>query len=386
MVEGRVEKFYKEVCLLEQPFVKNPDVTIEQMITEKVAKIGEKISVRRFVRYKLGEGLEKRVDDLAAEVAAQTAAMQKYFLCAWYGFGLDRQSRAVCAKKKGLARSRCWAAGLPEFTSAPILTALPFKIGLFLYNQCIWCGGHQASGKNGGKTMAKYRRIVLKLSGESLAAGHGAFDEARILEVAKNIAALSQMGVEPAVVMGGGNIWRGRFSERMDPVSADQMGMLATVINALAVQEALRRVGQSASVFTAQEMNRFAALYTRDAADAALRAGEVALLAGGTGNPFFTTDTGAALRAAELKADAVFKGTTVDGVYDADPHKNPDARLIREISYREAIERGLKVMDISAFTLCMERHVPEIRVFSMNPLSNILRVAEGEALGTVAHE
>ena len=234
--------------------------------------------------------------------------------------------------------------------------------------------------------MAKYRRIVLKLSGESLAAGHGAFDEARILEVAQNIAALSRMGVETAVVMGGGNIWRGRFSERMDPVSADQMGMLATVINALAVQEALRRVGQSASVFTAQEMNRFAALYTRDAADAALRAGEVALLAGGTGNPFFTTDTGAALRAAELKADAVFKGTTVDGVYDADPHKNPDARLIREISYREAIERGLKVMDISAFTLCMERHVPEIRVFSMNPLSNILRVAEGEALGTVAHE
>ena len=227
--------------------------------------------------------------------------------------------------------------------------------------------------------MAKYRRIVLKLSGESLAAGHGAFDEARILEVAQNIAALSQMGVETAVVMGGGNIWRGRFSEQMDPVSADQMGMLATVINALAVQEALRRVGQSASVFTAQEMNRFAALYTRDAADAALRAG-------GTGNPFFTTDTGAALRAAELKADAVFKGTTVDGVYDADPHKNPDARLIREISYREAIERGLKVMDISAFTLCMERHVPEIRVFSMNPLSNILRVAEGEALGTVAHE
>ena len=234
--------------------------------------------------------------------------------------------------------------------------------------------------------MAKYRRIVLKLSGESLAAGHGAFDEARILEVAQNIAALSQMGVETAVVMGGGNIWRGRFSEQMDPVSADQMGMLATVINALAVQEALRRVGQRASVFTAQEMNRFAALYTRDAADAALRAGEVARLAGGTGNPFFTTDTGAALRAAELKADAVFKGTTVDGVYDADPHKNPDARLIREISYREAIERGLKVMDISAFTLCMERHGPEIRVFSMNPLANILRVAEGEALGTVAHE
>ena len=237
-----------------------------------------------------------------------------------------------------------------------------------------------------------YKRIILKLSGETLApetlegAKSPTFDALRVEEVARVIAELAGMGVQVGVVMGGGNIWRGRFSEQMDPVSADQMGMLATVINALAVQEALRRVGQRASVFTAQEMNRFAALYTRDAADAALRAGEVALLAGGTGNPFFTTDTGAALRAAELKADAVFKGTTVDGVYDADPHKNPDARLIREISYREAIERGLKVMDISAFTLCMERHVPEIRVFSMNPLSNILRVAEGEALGTVAHE
>ena len=239
-----------------------------------------------------------------------------------------------------------------------------------------------------------FRRIILKLSGETLApetmpAEKGAvstFDAARVDRAADAIVRLSDMGIQVGVVMGGGNIWRGRFTDEMDPVLADQMGMLATIINALAVQDAILRMGRRATVFTAQEMNRFAALYTRDAADAALRAGEVALLAGGTGNPFFTTDTGAALRAAELKADAVFKGTTVDGVYDADPHKNPDARLIREISYREAIERGLKVMDISAFTLCMERHVPEIRVFSMNPLSNILRVAEGEALGTVAHE
>ena len=246
--------------------------------------------------------------------------------------------------------------------------------------------GAPLAAKNGGKTMAKYRRIVLKLSGESLAAGHGAFDEARILEVAQNIAALSQMGVETAVVMGGGNIWRGRFSEQMDPVSADQMGMLATVINALAVQEALRRVGQSASVFTAQEMNRFTRLYTAKAAIECMESGEIVLLAGGTGNPFFTTDTGAALRAAELKADAVFKGTTVEGVYDSDPRKNPEAKLIRDISYREAVTRGLRVMDLTAFMLCMEQKVPVVRVFSMENLGNILRVAAGENLGTTVHE
>ena len=163
------------------------------------------------------------------------------------------------------------------------------------------------------------------------------------------------------------------------------MGMLATIINALCVQDALQRLGRRATVFTAQEMTRFAELYRADRAVAALERGEIVLLAGGSGNPFFTTDTAAALRAAELGADAVFKGTTVDGVYDSDPRKNPDAKLIRDITYRETIERGLKVMDTSAFQMCLDQRIPAIRIFNMDDLDNVLRVAKGEAIGTVVH-
>jgi len=237
-----------------------------------------------------------------------------------------------------------------------------------------------------------YKRIILKLSGETLAperfspsdASHS-FDAARVDRAAKAIVALHDLGVQVGVVMGGGNIWRGRFTDEMNPVLADQMGMLATIINALAVQDAILRLGHGAAVFTAQEMTRFAELYRADRAVAAMEAGSIVLLAGGSGNPFFTTDTAAALRAAELRADAVFKGTTVDGVYDSDPRKNPDARLIRDITYQEAIDRGLKVMDISAFQLCLEQKIPAIRVFNMDDLDNILRVARGEAIGTVVH-
>lgn len=232
-----------------------------------------------------------------------------------------------------------------------------------------------------------YRRIVVKLSGESLApvGREACFDAARVDEVAGALSRLSDMGVQTAVVMGGGNIWRGRFTEDMNPVNADQMGMLATVINALAVEDALIRFGKRATVFTAQEMNRFSRLFNAKDAVSCLEDGEIVLLAGGTGNPFFTTDTGAALRAAELRADAVFKGTTVEGVYDSDPRTNPTAKLIRRISYREAIDQGLGVMDLSAFLLCMERRVPEIRVFSMENLENLLRAAAGEEIGTVVH-
>ena len=237
-----------------------------------------------------------------------------------------------------------------------------------------------------------YKRIILKLSGETLAPekvspdnpSHS-FDAARVDRAARAIADLSDLGVQVGVVMGGGNIWRGRFTDAMNPVLADQMGMLATIINALCVQDALQRLGRKATVFTAQEMTRFAELYRADRAIAAMEAGDIVLLAGGSGNPFFTTDTAAALRAAEPGADAVFKGTTVDGVYDSDPRKNPDARLIRDITYQEAIDRGLKVMDISAFQLCKEQRVPVIRVFNMEDLDNILRVARGEAIGTVVH-
>ena len=232
-----------------------------------------------------------------------------------------------------------------------------------------------------------YHRIILKLSGETLAPENksGCFDAARVDRAAKAIIDLHGMGVQVGVVMGGGNIWRGRFSDEMNPVNADQMGMLATIINALAVQDAIMRQGHKAAVLTAQEMTRFARLYTRDTALSLMEEGYIVLLSGGSGNPFFTTDTAAALRAAELNADAVFKGTTVEGVFDSDPRRNPDARLIRDITYQEAVERGLRVMDLTAFMLCMEQKVPEIRVFSMDDLDNILRVASGEKLGTVVH-
>ena len=232
-----------------------------------------------------------------------------------------------------------------------------------------------------------YHRIILKLSGETLAPENksGCFDAARVDRAAKAIIDLHGMGVQVGVVMGGGNIWRGRFSDEMNPVNADQMGMLATIINALAVQDAIMRQGHKAAVLTAQEMTRFARLYTRDTALSLMEEGYIVLLSGGSGNPFFTTDTAAALRAAELNADAVFKGTTVEGVFDSDPRRNPDAKLIRDITYQEAVERGLRVMDLTAFMLCMEQKVPEIRVFSMDDLDNILRVASGEKLGTVVH-
>ena len=238
-----------------------------------------------------------------------------------------------------------------------------------------------------------YNRIILKLSGETLAPSDytpgkdksAVFDPKRIDAAAGIVARLSDMGVQVGIVLGGGNIWRGRFTDTMDPVAADQMGMLATIINALAFQEALQRAGKEAVVYTSQEMDRFCEHYRADKAVRDLEAGRIVLLAGGSGNPFFTTDTAAALRAAELKADAVFKGTTVDGLYDADPDKVPTAKLIPDISYQEAIARGLRVMDLTAFQLCMERHIPAIRIFSMADLENILRVAEGDPRGTVVH-
>lgn len=235
--------------------------------------------------------------------------------------------------------------------------------------------------------MAAYKRIILKLSGETLAPVNksGSFDAERVDRAAEAIIRLHDMGVQVGIVLGGGNIWRGRFSDEMNPVNADQMGMLATIINALAVQDAIVRLGRRASVLTAQEMTRFARLYTRDTAIGLMEAGEIVLLSGGSGNPFFTTDTAAALRAAELNADAVFKGTTVEGVFDSDPRKNPNAKLIKDITYQEAIEKGLRVMDLTAFMLCMEQKIPEIRVFAMDDLDNILRVAAGEKLGTVVH-
>ena len=238
-----------------------------------------------------------------------------------------------------------------------------------------------------------YKRIILKLSGETLApVGIPAdkkasltFDAARVDRAAEAIVKLADLGVQVGVVMGGGNIWRGRFTDEMNPVLADQMGMLATIINALAVQDAILRMGRKATVFTPQEMTRFAEHYRADRAIEKMEQGHIVLLAGGSGNPFFTTDTAAALRAAELRADAVFKGTTVNGVYDSDPNKNPAAKFIPDISYREAIDMNIHVMDPSAFQLCLEQKIPQIRVFNMDNLDNILKVAQGEPIGTVVH-
>ena len=236
-----------------------------------------------------------------------------------------------------------------------------------------------------------YKRIVLKLSGETLApekipADKGAsltFDAARVDRAAAAIVKLHDLGVQVGVVMGGGNIWRGRFTDAMNPVQADQMGMLATIINALAVQDAILRQGRRATVFTPQEMTRFAEHYRADRAVKCLEDGEIVLLAGGSDNPFFTTDTAAVLRAAELGADAVFKGTTAEGVYDSDPRKNPNAKFIREATYQQVIDMNLKIMDPTAFMLCREQKVPEIRIFKMDCLENILKVADGEAIGSV---
>ena len=235
-----------------------------------------------------------------------------------------------------------------------------------------------------------YKRIVLKLSGETLAPLKGSnetgvFSAERVDEAAKMLIRVASTGAQLCVVLGGGNIWRGRFTQEMDATVADNMGMLATILNALCLSEAVNRLGGKAKVFTAQEMTRFADLYTKERADAALNDGCIVFAAGGTGNPFFTTDTGAALRAAELKADAVFKGTGAEGIFDKDPNKYPDAVMYKEISYKEAIDKRLGVMDTSAFVLCMDRKVPEIRVFKMDDLNNIYRVAVGEDLGTTAH-
>lgn len=230
------------------------------------------------------------------------------------------------------------------------------------------------------------KRILIKLSGESLGGNGTSYSEEKCEKVASALAQLPAMGIETGVVIGGGNIWRGRFTDKMDPVNADQMGMLATIMNALCMQDFLIRAGAKAEVFTAQEMNRFANLYTAKKADECLKAGGIALLAGGSGNPFFTTDTAVALRAAELKADIVFKGTNVGGIYAADPRKFPDLKPFEDITYDECIEKGLQVMDQTAFMMLRSQHIKETRVFNMDDPENILRAAHGEKIGTLAHE
>ncbi len=233
--------------------------------------------------------------------------------------------------------------------------------------------------------MAKYKRILLKLSGESLMGGQKyGIDENRLNEYADQISEIVKMGVQPGIVIGGGNIFRGLSgtSKGFDRVKGDQMGMLATVINSLALGSALKNKGVTARVFTAVRMEPIGEYYTKEKAIESLENGEVSIIAGGTGNPYFTTDTASALRAVEIEAEIMLKGTRVDGVYTADPEKNPSAKRFEKISFDEVYAQNLKVMDLTATTLCKENSLP-VLVFNMDKKGNLKKVANGETLGTI---
>ena len=232
-----------------------------------------------------------------------------------------------------------------------------------------------------------YKRILLKLSGESLMGSKGyGIDEQRLADYAQQIKQISQMGTEIGIVIGGGNIFRGLSGAQkgFDRVKGDQMGMLATVINSLALCSALEAIGQKARVMTSVRMEPVGELYTTDKALRLMSKGNVVIIAGGTGNPYFTTDSGAALRALEIGADALLKGTRVDGVYTADPEKDPNAVKYEELSFDKAIEDRLKVMDQTAFALCREGNMPII-VFDMNQKGNLTKLVKGEKVGTLVH-
>jgi uridylate kinase len=233
-----------------------------------------------------------------------------------------------------------------------------------------------------------YKRVLLKLSGESLGGPEGkGLDTDSLKEYAREVAEAAKAGLQIALVNGGGNIFRGLqgTSKGFDRVTGDRMGMLATVINSLALSQFIEDEGVHAEVFTATPMQPIAQYYNRDNAVRVLEAGGVALIAGGTGNPFFTTDSGAALRALEIGADAVLKGTRVDGVYTADPEKDPTATKYEELTFEEAIQKNLKVMDQTAFALCSDGDMPVI-VFDMNRKGNLARIVRGEKVGTLVHK
>lgn len=233
----------------------------------------------------------------------------------------------------------------------------------------------------------KFKRILLKLSGESLMGnqGHG-IDTTRLNEYAQQIQEIQALGVEIGIVIGGGNIFRGLSGagKGFDRVKGDQMGMCATVINSLALSSALGAIGVKNRVLTAIRMEPIGEFYSKWKAISALEAGEVVIMSAGTGNPYFTTDTGSALRGIEIEADVMLKGTRVDGIYTADPEKVPTATKFDSISYDEVLRLGLKVMDITATAMCCENKLP-IYVFNMDIVGNLKRVLEGEEIGTYVH-
>ncbi|MGC1389867.1 MAG: UMP kinase [Bacteroidales bacterium] len=231
----------------------------------------------------------------------------------------------------------------------------------------------------------KYSRILLKLSGESLSgtANHGISDTV-LNEYAKQVIGVLNKGCEVAIVIGGGNIFRGLSGTEsgFDRLKGDQMGMLATVINSLALESAISKLGYKARVFTSIRMEPVGELYNRDRVLEAMKNNTVCILSGGTGNPFFTTDTAAALRAVEIGANVLLKGTRVDGVYTSDPEKDPAAKKFDKISFEEVINKRLKVMDSTAFTMCRENNMPLV-VFDMNKPGNLNKLIDGDIIGTL---
>ena len=235
--------------------------------------------------------------------------------------------------------------------------------------------------------MAKFNRILLKLSGESLAGEQKqGINVERLNQYAAQIKEIAQMGVEIGIVIGGGNIFRGLSGagKGFDRVKGDQMGMCATVINSLALSSALDAVGQPNQVLTAIRMEPIGEFYSKWKAIEAMKQGKVVIMSAGTGNPYFTTDTGSSLRGIEIEADVMLKGTRVDGVYTADPEKDPTATRYTDITYQDVIAQGLKVMDITATAMCMQNNLP-IYVCNMDIVGNLKRVMQGENIGTLVH-
>ncbi len=237
---------------------------------------------------------------------------------------------------------------------------------------------------SGEREQPRFRRVVLKLSGEVLAGSVGYGIDTEVVEsIARQIKDVQALGVQIGIVVGGGNIWRGvaGSAKGMDRATADYMGMLATVINALALQDALEKLGVVTRVQTAIEMKEVAEPYIRRRAIRHLEKGRVVIFAAGTGNPYFSTDTAGALRAAEIEADALLKGTKEEGVYDSDPRTNPEARKLDELEYLDLLNKGLRIMDSTATSLCMDNNIP-IVVFDVNSYGNFRRVVMGENIGT----
>jgi len=231
----------------------------------------------------------------------------------------------------------------------------------------------------------QYKRILLKLSGESLMGNlQYGIDNNQVLQYAKDIKSVFDEGIEIAIVVGGGNIFRGLSAEKsgMERAQADYMGMLATVINCMALQNALESIGVETRLQSAIKMEQICEPYIRRRAMHHLEVGKIVIFGAGTGNPYFTTDTAASLRAIEIKADVVLKGTRVDGIYTADPEKDPSATRYDEISFQEVYDKGLNVMDMTAITLCQENNLPII-VFDMNKEGNFMKIAKGEPIGTL---